>query len=85
MQWVMPRVARPSRLRGALVLGAVAALAAGVPAAALDAPADPPAPASCTIRFPEAQTIAAGLLIQPVHAGRRGRVRGDARRTRRPG
>lgn len=68
MQLVMPRFARPSRLRGALVIGAVAALAAALPAAALEAPADPPAQASCTIRFPEAQTIAAGLRIQPVHA-----------------
>lgn len=60
-----------------LALGALAALAVALPAAALGAPAGPPAlngtgapleADACAIRFPDAQSIAAGLATRPVRA-----------------
>ena len=67
--------ARRSRLPGALALGALAALAVALPAAGLEAPAGPPAlngtgapleADACAIRFPDTQSIAAGLRTRPV-------------------
>ncbi|MGE0025646.1 MAG: HYR domain-containing protein [Thermoleophilia bacterium] len=66
-----------SRRLAVPVLGALAALAVALPAAALDAPAGPPAlngtgdpleADACTIRAPGAQAIAAGLPTHPVRA-----------------
>src|SRR5438128_12508154 len=56
-----------ARWPGMLAVGAVAALAAAWPALASEAPAGPPVPDSCAIRFPDAQSIAAGLRTSPVH------------------
>ena len=76
MHWGMSVHARRSRRLAVLALGALAALAA-LPAAALEAPADPPAlnetgspleADACAIRFPDTQSIAAGLTARPVRA-----------------
>ncbi len=69
--------ARRSRRTAVRALGALAALVAALPAAALEAPADPPAlnetgapleADACAIRSPAAQSIAAGLPALPVRA-----------------